>query len=538
MRRPGEWFRRMARFRGMPRWYRWLTGVAVAVAALLIISAFFLDEPLRRLVERQMNERLNGYTAHVGRLNFHPLGFSLDVRDIVLVQNANPDPPVMQIERLSASVQWAALIRGRLVANFEMVRPTLYIDRNHLETEEKDEVDVEDRGWQDALQAIYPLKLNEFEIREGQVTYVEAGRKEPLRLSAINAVANNIRNVRSDPGDYPSPLRVEATVFDRGRLLVEGHADFLATPHAGVKGRVDLADIALDYFRPVLERSNIVLTRGTFSAKGLVEYAPKFKKVDLEEARLDGLQVDYVYQKRKAAVAKEAVKQTADAVQEVSNDPGVVLHARQVAMTNATVGFVNKEAAPGDRAFISNLDLSIDNFSNQKAEGYGRARLTGRFMGSGRTLVDVTMRAENRGPDLDLNAKIEDTDMRAMNDLLRAHAKVDVVSGVFSVFSEIKVKNGRVSGYVKPLFKDVNVYDKEQDGEKSLGAKLKERAAEVVAKIFENRPRDEVATIARLEGPLKNPKSSTWEVLVNLIRNAFFDAILPGFERQVRGGRG
>ena len=48
MRRPAEWFR------GTPRWYRWVAGVAVAIVVLLVVTAFFLDEPLRRLVERQM----------------------------------------------------------------------------------------------------------------------------------------------------------------------------------------------------------------------------------------------------------------------------------------------------------------------------------------------------------------------------------------------------------------------------------------------------------------------------------------------------
>jgi Domain of Unknown Function (DUF748) len=532
MRRPGEWFR------GSPRWYRWVTGVAVAIALVLVITAFFLDEPLRRLVERQMNERLKGYTATVHKLNFHPIGFAIDLRDVVLVQDANPDPPVMRIERLSANVQWSALIRARLVADFELVRPTLYIDRNHLEAEKKDDVPVSDHGWQDALQAIYPLKINSFTIRDGDVTYVEAGQTQAMRISSLQAEAQDIRNVRSDPGDYPSPVHVEARVFDRGRLLVDGHADFLAEPYAGVKGHVEIADIALDYFRPVLERSNVLVTRGTFSGKGLIEYAPQFKKVDLEELRLDGLHADYLYHKPTAQVAKQAVKTTAQAAKEVSNNPGVVLHAREMKMTGATVGFVNKDSTPGYRVFIANTDLTVENFSNQKAEGYGHAHLTGRFMGSGRTVIDLVMRAENNGPDFDLDAKIENTDMRAMNDILRAHAKIDVASGVFSVFSEVSVKNGRVQGYVKPLFKDLDVYDKEQDEEKSLGKKLKEKAADAVAKVFKNRKRDEVATIARLEGPLENPKASTWEVLVNLVRNAFIKAILPGFERQARTGRG
>ena len=150
MRRPRGWFR------GAPRWYLWVTGAAVVVALLLVVGAFFLDEPLRRLTERQMNERLKSHTATVGRLEFHPIGFAIDLRDVVLVQNANPDPPVMRIERLSANVQWTALIRGRLVADVELVRPVLHLDRNHLEAAKKDDVPVKDRGWQDALQAIYP----------------------------------------------------------------------------------------------------------------------------------------------------------------------------------------------------------------------------------------------------------------------------------------------------------------------------------------------------------------------------------------------
>jgi hypothetical protein len=532
MRRSGEWFR------GAPRWYRWITGVAVAIVLLLVITAFLLDEPLRRVVERQMNERLKGYTTTVSKLNFHPIGFALDLYDVVLIQDANPDPPVMKIERLSASVQWSALIRARLVADFALVRPTLYINREHLEAEKKDDVPVSEHGWQDALQAIYPLKINNFTIRDADITYVEEGQSQPLRVSKLQVRAQDIRNVRSEPGDYPSPLHVEAQIFDRGRLTIDGHADFLAEPYAGVKGRVELADVGLDYFRPVLQRSNILVTRGTFSGKGLVEYAPKFKKVDLEELRLDGLQAEYLYHKPKAAVAKQAVKATAEAAKEVSNDPGVVLHAQEMKLTDATVGFVNKDSTPNYRVFIANTDLTIQNFSNQKSEGYGHAHLSGRFMGSGQTVVDLVMRAENHGPDFGLNAKVENTDLRAMNDVLRAHAKVDVASGVMSVYSEIVVKNGRVKGYVKPLFKDLDVYDKEQDEDKKLGAKLKEKAADLVAKVFKNRKSDEVATIAKLEGPLENPRASTWEVLVNIVRNAFFQAILPGFERQLRGSRG
>src|SRR6059036_1778776 len=76
--------------------------------------------------------------------------------------------------------------------------------------------------------------------------------------------------------------------------------------------------------------------------------------------------------------------------------------------------------------------------------------------------------------------------MRKMNDLLRAHAKFDVVSGVFSVFSELHVRDGRIDGYVKPLFHDLKVYDKEEDEDKRFGQKVKEKAIDVASTILKN----------------------------------------------------
>jgi hypothetical protein len=46
-----------------------------------------------------------------------------------------------------------------------------------------------------------------------------------------------------------------------------------------------------------------------------------------------------------------------------------------------------------------------------------------------------------------------------------------------------------------------------------------------------------VATVATISGRIDNAHAKTWEVVANIIQNAFFKAILPGFEREVRRGR-
>src|SRR5262245_9175821 len=177
----------------------WIAAALLVVVAVAYAVAYLMDEPLRRSIESRMNARLKGYTVRLGKADFHPIGLSLDLRNITVVQDANPDPPVMQIHRLGASVQWREFIHARLVADMVLDRPVLYVNLAHLKQEAKEQVPVKERGWQDALQEAYPLKINEFRVFDGEVTYVDPAQPfKPLRLSRLFVDADNIRNVKSE----------------------------------------------------------------------------------------------------------------------------------------------------------------------------------------------------------------------------------------------------------------------------------------------------------------------------------------------------
>ena len=47
--------------------------------------------------------------------------------------------------------------------------------------------------------------------------------------------------------------------------------------------------------------------------------------------------------------------------------------------------------------------------------------------------------------------------------------------------------------------------------------------------LLENRSRQQVATKINISGSLDKPETSSWQIIVELIRNAFFKAILPSF---------
>jgi len=512
----------------------WIVGALAVLMAGVALVSFSLDEPVRRYMEREINRRLTGYTVTVHALHVHPWLVSLELLDSTISQDANPDPPVARIRSLTASLQWRALLHGRVVADILFDQPALYVNVKNFSAEVTSDVALKDRGWQEALEAVaLDLKIDRFRVRDGDVTYVDRGPFKPLHLSRLNLTAENIRNIKSKERTYPSNIHLEAVVFEAGTLWLDGHADFLAEPHVGVQAAVQLAEVELDYFKPITNRYNLAVTKGTLSLSGNVEYAPTVARLVLERVLVQGVQLEYVHSPRTADVEQARTQQTVQAAKQVANKSSVELRIDRLDITKSSFGFVNQAATPPYRVVLSDTDLRIGNLSNQRGQGTAVARIKGRLMGSGDTQVTATVAPRTGGADVDMTAQVERVDMARMSDLVRAYGGVDVAAGELSVYSELQVKDGAITGYVKPLFRGVKVGDPEGAQQpKGVRRRVYEATLGAVAKILENRPRKEVATVVTISGRTDHLQVSTWETVRHLLQNAFFKAILPGFEAE------
>ncbi len=169
--------------------------VASVLIAVFVVPYLVNNGPLRNFAERQMNRHLRGYHVQIGSARALPFGLALDLRNLVLYQDANPDPPVADIQRFHASVHWRELFRGHLVGDLRIEHPRLYVDLKNFRSEQKSNVPIQKKGWQDAVMAVYPLKINDLRIANGEFTYVDTGPFKPLRLSGIglHATTNCLR---------------------------------------------------------------------------------------------------------------------------------------------------------------------------------------------------------------------------------------------------------------------------------------------------------------------------------------------------------
>lgn len=513
------------------RWL-WLFGTLVLLGLLFYGVARSLDEPVRRYMETEANRRLTGYTVRIPMLRVHLWNASVEVRGASLVQDANPDPPVFHMERFVTAVDWRALLHRRVVADLTFDRPTAFLNLRQVRTEAASDVPLKERGWQEALEALaLDLKINRLQIIEGDVTYVDQGPFKPLHVSHVNLNAENIRNIASQEQVYPSPIHLEAVVFDAGSVWLDGRADFLAEPHVGVQAALRLDQVALDYFKPITNRYNLAVRNGSLSLAGNVEYAPKITRLILERVLVQGVALEYLHLPHTAEAEKARAQQAAEAAKQATRT-STEFRIERLEVVKSTFGFMNQAARPAYRLQLTDTNLTVEHLGNQRQDGPAVARLTGQLMGRGETRLTVSLQPQAGSADMDVTAQIEGADLVRLKDLVRAYGGFDITAGEFSVYSELQMKAGAIEGYVKPLFRGVEVGT---DGEavaaeKGLRQRVYEGLVGIGAKVLKNRLRGEVATVVPISGRVDRPKAARWETVGSLLQNAFLKPIAPGYE--------
>jgi hypothetical protein len=497
---------------------------------MLLLAAVIADEPVRKYIEDKANASLSVYTLRIGKLDLHPLTLSLDLENVTLIQKRHPDPPMVHIPKWHAGVQLGGLLTGKLVSDHRIDGPSADLTRPQAKTELKE---TRPRGWQDLVRTLVPLRISDLKVRQAQVTYYDHPKAQPVKLTDIQFEAGEISNRGGEGQEYPSTIKMEARLPQGGRITAEGHANVLTKPLPAFNVDFTLDDIALQDFAGLAGGYNVQLNRGKITGNGHAEYAPWKQVADVREIRLEGVKADYVYRRNPR---DEARREEAVAVAKKAKDnPLLIINVKQGKVLDSEFGFVNKATTPPYRVFVSEVNADLDNFTTRLRElqgGDAVIKVTGRFMGTGRSVIVGTFRPEKPSPDFDVGVQIVKTDLKSFNDVLRAYVDFDVHRGNLSLFSELSIRHKQVSGYLKPIFKDVEVYDPDKDAEKAWTEKVFESVISGIVELLNNPSEDQVAADAGITGSVTNPSADTWQVMGTLIQNAFFKAIVPGLEKE------
>jgi hypothetical protein len=229
--------------------------------------------------------------------------------------------------------------------------------------------------------------------------------------------------------------------------------------------------------------------------------------------------------------------------------PGVVfrrtipVRVDEFNIDNGEVHFKNYLEKPYFDLYLTDVELKVRNLTNRRkaqSPNYATADLSALAMGSGKVSMHVTVNPITRLPTFYVAFKMIGLDVKAMNTFTREVGGFDFEKGRFDMVTEITVDHGKITGYVKPLFKDLQVFSWDKDLQQrggSVSQAFWEGIVGAVGEVLENQPKDQLATRIPLSGTITDPDISVEEAIINVLRNAFQRAFLPTLEHSVKPPR-
>jgi hypothetical protein len=207
----------------------------------------------------------------------------------------------------------------------------------------------------------------------------------------------------------------------------------------------------------------------------------------------------------------------------------------RVELRNARIHFIDRSREPNVDVGVDKLFVVARNLQN-RPEPSGdsmpaKVDVTGLMTGNGKLKIAIQLDPMARQPRFAINFELREQELPPLNNFLNAYADADVSRGTFELYSEINAQNGSYSGYVKPLFIDLD-FRNASDKDKSAGKLLKEKIVSAVTSLLKNDDTQQVATKAPFSGDFADNQVDIWTTIVNLLRNAFVQAIRGGFEGQ------
>ena len=202
-----------------------------------------------------------------------------------------------------------------------------------------------------------------------------------------------------------------------------------------------------------------------------------------------------------------------------------------------SIRFIDNEADPRVDVFVNNLEVQAVGLRNRPADDEdpfpAKISVSGSTLGDGQLTIFARAEPLAEQPHFELKLEVNDVDLPALNDFLRAYGNVDVSRGLFDLYVEVGAKDGRFEGYVKPFFEDMD-FSNTSDKRDKIGKRLWETLVSGIARVLKNRRSDQVATRIPFSGEFGSTEVGVWATITNLLRNGLVRALTEGVEGTVK----
>ena len=202
----------------------------------------------------------------------------------------------------------------------------------------------------------------------------------------------------------------------------------------------------------------------------------------------------------------------------------------EVRIDDGRITFNNFNSTPKVKIEADHVNASLFNLTNiADAKGMHEARFEGKALLPGNAPLETSATFDpfSNFEDFDFRLRSIGIELKSLNDFASAYGKFDFNAGSGDVVIEAQAKKGTLSGYIKPLLRDVEVFNWQQDVEnqnKSFFRSIWEAVVGTSETVLKNQSKNQFATRVELSGSVHQQDISGFQAFLQILRNAFIQA--------------
>ncbi|WP_165741428.1 DUF748 domain-containing protein [Pseudoalteromonas sp. Z1A6] len=191
---------------------------------------------------------------------------------------------------------------------------------------------------------------------------------------------------------------------------------------------------------------------------------------------------------------------------------------------------VNSTNSGENPTFISSINAKIENITN--AQNLSKTLVTtlnveGALMGQAALKLNGKLDPFSKQANFDLNAEVQRFSVKNLDTVFKVYTPFDIEAGGIDGAMELVAKDNNLNGYVKAGVQNLSVFSWREDIEKDddgIFTAIFEGSVDLLSSILENDESKLVAARIPIEGQLDNADVSTFQAVISVLKNAFFDA--------------
>ena len=202
----------------------------------------------------------------------------------------------------------------------------------------------------------------------------------------------------------------------------------------------------------------------------------------------------------------------------------------EVRVQDGKITFSNFNSTPRVKIEADDVNASLYNLTNVVDPNSKRnARFEGKALLEGHAPLEssATFDPLSNFEDFDFKLRATGVQLKRLNDFASAYGKFDFNAGSGDIVIEAQANKGQLSGYIKPLLRDVDIFNWQQDVEnknKGFFRSIWEAMVGASETVLKNQRKNQFATRVELSGSVHKQDVSAFQAFLQILRNAFVQA--------------